>query len=255
MRGNGTIFGPVAVRDMLRLSHALHEVSPDPAARKRFLLERLCRLLRADAGVCVVSHVEGAPGGASPRGSAHSVSVSVVRYGMTEEDAWTLASGYRAPPPPDRKARRRRPTGERLSALRPVHRRAAPGANGASGGGHCAESVIDIPGMKLQACVALLRRQPAGRPFARRERVALDLVHSELAWVYGPDLPLLSPDGLPLSPRQRQTLQLLLAGNSEKEIATRMDLSPNTVHHYVKAIHRHFGVSSRSELLARWVRK
>ena len=87
------------------------------------------------------------------------------------------------------------------------------------------------------------------------EPTLIDLVHSELAWVYGPDLPLLSPDGLPLSPRQRQTLQLLLAGNSEKEIATRMDLSPNTVHHYVKAIHRHFGVSSRSELLARWVRK
>ena len=255
MRGNGTIFRRGQVRDMLRLSHALHEVSPDPAARKRFLLERLCRLLRADAGVCVVSHVEATPSGAGTPGPVQLVSVSVVRYGMTEEDAWTLASHYRAPPAPGRRSRRRRPQAERPFVRRPVHRRSAPGANGAQGGGHCAESVIDVPGMKVQACVALLRRRPAGRPFALRDRVALDLVHSELAWVYGPDLPLLSPDGLPLSPRQRQTLQLLLAGNSEKGISSQMNLSPNTVHHYVKAIHRHFGVSSRSELLARWVRK
>jgi DNA-binding CsgD family transcriptional regulator len=50
-------------------------------------------------------------------------------------------------------------------------------------------------------------------------------------------------------------LQLLLAGHSEKEVARRLGVSRNTVHHYVKAIHRHFRVSSRSELLARWVRK
>ena len=36
-------------------------------------------------------------------------------------------------------------------------------------------------------------------------------------------------------------------------LAARLSLSPNTVHHYIKAIHRHFRVSSRSELLARWV--
>ena len=128
-----------------------------------------------------------------------------------------------------------------------------------SGAGHAdgsiAESLVEVPGMKMQACVALLRRRPGRRAFGARERLVLDLVQCEMLWLYRPDLPALSPDGVPLSPRQRQTLQLLLAGNSEKEIAAQMGLSHNTVHHYVKALHRHFGVSSRSELLARWVRK
>ncbi len=54
-----------------------------------------------------------------------------------------------------------------------------------------------------------------------------------------------------LSPRQQQTLQHLLAGDSEKQVARKMGLSQNTVHGYVKALYRRFGVSSRGELLAR----
>jgi DNA-binding NarL/FixJ family response regulator len=56
-----------------------------------------------------------------------------------------------------------------------------------------------------------------------------------------------------LSPRMQQTLQLLLAGESEKQIAGQLRLSPHTVHVYVKALHREFGVSSRGELLARFI--
>jgi DNA-binding CsgD family transcriptional regulator len=221
---------------MLRLAHALHEVPPGPAARKRRLLEGLCRILRAEAGVCVVSETEPTP----LPGVADAVAVSVVRYGMTEEDSHALAALYR---PPAAEQVRRRP---RDAASR---RPARPG------GGDYVESVLEVPGMRVQARVALLRRRRPGTPFTRRDRVLLDFMHAEMAWLYRPDLPVVSPDGTPLSPRQRQTLQLLLAGNSEKEIAAQMALSHNTIHHYVKAIHRHFGVSSRSELLARWVRK
>src|SRR5437588_12735 len=74
------------------------------------------------------------------------------------------------------------------------------------------------------------------------------------AWVYGFDLPLASPEVASLPPRQRQTLQLLLAGHGEKQAASQLQVSTNTVHHYVKAIYRHFGVNSRSELLAKWVK-
>ena len=56
-----------------------------------------------------------------------------------------------------------------------------------------------------------------------------------------------------LSPRLRQTLERLLAGDSEKQIARHLGLSPHTVHVYVKALYRGFGVSSRGELLARFV--
>jgi DNA-binding NarL/FixJ family response regulator len=61
--------------------------------------------------------------------------------------------------------------------------------------------------------------------------------------------------GEPLSRRQRQTLELLLSGNAEKQIATHLSISKNTVHVYVKSLYKRFGVCSRGELLARWVQK
>jgi DNA-binding CsgD family transcriptional regulator len=57
-----------------------------------------------------------------------------------------------------------------------------------------------------------------------------------------------------LSPRHEQTLRRLLAGDSEKQIARHLGVSHHTVHVYVKALYRHFDVSSRGELLARFVR-
>jgi DNA-binding NarL/FixJ family response regulator len=56
-----------------------------------------------------------------------------------------------------------------------------------------------------------------------------------------------------LSPRMQQTLQRLLVGDSEKQIANQLGLSRHTVHVYVKALYRGFGVSSRGELLACFV--
>jgi DNA-binding CsgD family transcriptional regulator len=59
----------------------------------------------------------------------------------------------------------------------------------------------------------------------------------------------------PLSRRQRETLELLLAGNAEKQIAAQLSISRHTVHVYVKSLYKRFGVNSRPELLAKWVRK
>ena len=53
----------------------------------------------------------------------------------------------------------------------------------------------------------------------------------------------------PLSPRMAQTLTLLKCAYAEKEIANRLGISRHTVHVYVKALYRRFGVSSRAELL------
>jgi len=58
-----------------------------------------------------------------------------------------------------------------------------------------------------------------------------------------------------LAPRLRQTLEALLTGDSEKQIARRLAISPHTVHVYVKTLYRRFGVSSRAELLARWIHR
>jgi pSer/pThr/pTyr-binding forkhead associated (FHA) protein len=60
-------------------------------------------------------------------------------------------------------------------------------------------------------------------------------------------------DKLPLSPAERRVLDSLLLGLSEKEVATRLDISPNTVHCHVGKIYKAVGVCSRAELLARFV--
>jgi DNA-binding CsgD family transcriptional regulator len=223
------------VAALLRLCNELHDAAPDPTARKKRMVEGLCRLLGADAGLCVATHVDA-------KGRSATV-VSVARWGMTEDDALALAEelARRASGAEDRRGRSPRPGRERSTAYHSAD--------------HCLESRVAVAGMTLQACLTLFRRPPARSAFSRREQAVLELFHSQMGWLYRPDLPLVSPAGLALSPRQRETLQFLLAGHSEKQIAAGLGLSPNTVHHYVKAIHRHFKVSSRSELLARWVRK
>ncbi|MFO0746097.1 MAG: helix-turn-helix transcriptional regulator [Myxococcota bacterium] len=54
-----------------------------------------------------------------------------------------------------------------------------------------------------------------------------------------------------LSPRQRQTLEQLVRGKSEKEVAAALGLSLHTVHQYVKSLYRLYGVGTRAALVAR----
>ncbi|MCY1022469.1 response regulator transcription factor [Pyxidicoccus sp. MSG2] len=54
-----------------------------------------------------------------------------------------------------------------------------------------------------------------------------------------------------IAPRERQTLELLLHGLSDKEIAARLEISRFTVNHYTKSIYRRFGVQTRTALISR----
>lgn len=56
------------------------------------------------------------------------------------------------------------------------------------------------------------------------------------------------------SPREQQAVELLLQGLSNKEIANRMNISPNTVNTFFRLIMIKMGVSSRSGILARMIR-
>jgi hypothetical protein len=42
-----------------------------------------------------------------------------------------------------------------------------------------------------------------------------------------------------------------MKGDSEKQVALALCVSPHTVHVYVKALYRHYGVNSKGELLAK----
>ncbi|WP_437313015.1 response regulator transcription factor [Sorangium sp. So ce385] len=90
------------------------------------------------------------------------------------------------------------------------------------------------------------------RPFDEEDRSLLHLFHLECESMLRAPTPMID-DVLraQLPRRERQTLDLLLGGRTDKEIAERLGISRYTVNQYTKSIYRRFGVGSRSMLLAR----
>jgi DNA-binding CsgD family transcriptional regulator len=91
-----------------------------------------------------------------------------------------------------------------------------------------------------------------GKPeFTERDRRIVHLITSEVDWLHRAGMPESGvPSAAPLTQRQRQVLFFLLAGDSVKQVANKLDISAHTVNDYVKVIHRHYNVGSRGELLA-----
>ena len=104
-------------------------------------------------------------------------------------------------------------------------------------------------------CGLMIFRTLGERRFSRRHKFFLTTLHREIAPLVGRQLAAAhEPSAMQLSPRLRQVLDCLLEGDSEKQVAARLGLSPQTVNQYVKAVYRHFLVNSRAELMARWIR-
>jgi LuxR family maltose regulon positive regulatory protein len=55
----------------------------------------------------------------------------------------------------------------------------------------------------------------------------------------------------PLSDREREVLTLVAAGLSNKQIARRLDISPNTVKTHTRNLYAKLGVVRRTEAVAR----
>jgi DNA-binding CsgD family transcriptional regulator len=101
-----------------------------------------------------------------------------------------------------------------------------------------------------------LYRGPGERDFSERERGLLRFFHGELGRLIGTTLvSVFDPDPLHLPRRERQTLACLLEGDSEKQVAARLDVSHATAHQYVMSLYRRFRVRSRAELLAYFLRR
>jgi DNA-binding CsgD family transcriptional regulator len=102
----------------------------------------------------------------------------------------------------------------------------------------------------------VLNRLLGDRPFDRRSRRLVLLLHQEIVPHLGRGLATSEEPGASgLSPRLRQVLECLLDGDSEKQAAARLGVGVRTVHEYVVAVYRHFGVSSRGELFACFLRR
>ena len=97
-------------------------------------------------------------------------------------------------------------------------------------------------------------RKPALTRFGPREKLLIDTLHRGLDSLYSAEENAHRLNhASALSKRVQQTLEYLLAGDTERQVATRMSISVHTVHDYVKVVYAHFGVSSRRELMARWI--
>jgi DNA-binding CsgD family transcriptional regulator len=213
---------PIETRLMLRLANCLHSTH-DPIVRKQHLLRGLCELVHGAAGACMVTQLDEV----SRRPSV----ISEAKYPASAE----------CPPRP-------------LNSLDAPAQASQPAARNGNDI-QILQSIVQLSDLPVSATIQLYRIGPSARRFTDRAHGLTNLFHKEMSWIYQADVVLISPNAMSLSPRARQTLELLLSGLGEKQIASQLRLSPNTVHHYVKSIHRHFGVSSRSELLARWVER
>jgi len=98
----------------------------------------------------------------------------------------------------------------------------------------------------------VLKRARGERPFDDEDCETVEVFRAENEALFEAASPAaaMTSSAWNLSPRERETLELLLTGQPEKLIAASMGLSVHTTHDHVKAVYRKLGVRSRAELMA-----
>lgn len=84
----------------------------------------------------------------------------------------------------------------------------------------------------------------------RFERMARQPQARNWLETHSPDCSTARPTAIALTIREKQVLRCLCKGFSEKQVASALKISVNTVHVFVKLIYQKFGVESRSDLLS-----
>lgn len=240
------------VRALLRLVGELHELPNDPDVRVAHMLECVCKLVGGRTGFVNILDP-------TSDGSALKL-VWVGQHGSLDNDG-RAAMG-------------------RLGKLDMKHQ--GPLINAMAKGGPRAMTLVRdklvskrewyrssffnehlrVARLDSNMCSSFPLREPGrrftigmfralgDRQFGPREWTLLELLNSEFGWFYRAVVEALNGPTRQLSRQLRRTLARLVDGDSEKQIARRMNLSKHTVHDYVKELHKRFDVSSRGELLA-----
>ena len=235
------------VRQLLRVVGELHEQSRDVMLRRSFLTVRLAEIFRAKLSVCADARgfVFGRPNAfagfttAGYMDARESVVLDEYARGGHADDPF-LAKALKFTG--DLKTWRR---GELLTDREWYGSDHYNNKRIPAGLDDFIHAGISIESATADAGIAV-HRPPSDRPFTARERNMLTALASEITCLF--------PRGrrpeFYLPPYLQRTLNELVHGRSEKEVANRMGLSRHTVHGYAKELHRRFGVSSRAELLA-----
>jgi DNA-binding CsgD family transcriptional regulator len=117
-------------------------------------------------------------------------------------------------------------------------------------------SYAKIPAPSKMHSLLVLVRSRGERNFSERQKGIIRELHLAVTpWIGSALARFVDPAPVELPTRPRQVLKCLLQGEQDKQLARRLGISKHTVNQYVKQVFGHFGVRSRPELLARWVRR
>jgi DNA-binding CsgD family transcriptional regulator len=256
-----TAIGAPDYRALLELTGELGELASDPGLAALHLTSRLMAHLGADgAGFAEVDDFNpGAP-------SALLRPLAVGLGSETERLAVNRAPAVACSADPGVAGLKRRFAASGQGALTALRSDLAPAHDYARSANiaeirtaaHVTDTLyaVALVGRPTHVAGLALWRTDSRRPFSPVERDALALFQRAVAGLYRrlgePHRFAESLAGL--SPRRRTVVLALLDGQSEKEVAHALQLSQHTVHEHVRALYVHFGVRSRPELMARFVR-
>jgi DNA-binding CsgD family transcriptional regulator len=247
---------PIALSDagaLLKL--VLQAVGPvvqsDSASRQRTAIGQFATLVQADVWVCVRGRlnlnkrrgtVRVLDGGWQSRAQRDS---ALQRMGKLEDSFPSLEAAL---------AQRRfvvLPHDDLLDAA--AWKESTVGRGWRSAGFEYPLIAAQLNGASEYSALGLYRRR--GRhAFSQREQVLAELFWQHFPW---PERETgkrqLVDHSVPLTPREREVVSLLVKGDSRKQVALKLKLSEHTIADYLKEIYRKFQVRSRAELLAQFI--
>jgi DNA-binding NarL/FixJ family response regulator len=241
------------VRGLLKLVGELRELARDQRAMVRHALERMARLVGAD-GAAAGTFSDFRPGGAAVLGSEYLVGFTrkaeqrILVSPLKETGAHDPAIAVDM----------HRAVSRRIF----THLRRDNVSDAAWNGSAYGADAWRVLRVRDVVCSVVPRRAPAevfafalyrtgaASPYVAADRDLVQLFSEAVQPIIAAPAP--TPP-LKLRPSHRATLRGLLMGLSEKELAYRLELSPHTVHEYVRALYARFGAASRAELLARFI--
>jgi DNA-binding CsgD family transcriptional regulator len=243
------------VQAILRLVGGAAELWYEPTLQRQFTLDSLCKMLDAKVGVCF-SMGDVLVGGMTP-------CKDFTQVGLDETGVMLFEEYLRSGKPRD-------PVVDVLDAVPgrviTLTRREAVADEDWYRSSHYKQLrkplglgpslYVKIVAQSIErTTVVMLFREQGAEAFTERDAYLVDLCLSEMAWPFTPEMTYTDPRVDALQPRLKKVMKLLLEGDSEKQVAFKLGLSPHTVHEYVKNLYSELQVSSRGELLAQFVGK
>lgn len=226
------------VRRIFRLLAEIRRLGDDPNQWRPFMVRELVRFFQAE--LVVSSEIYVAPASQKGVWEVYDIGWGTGADGQT----WRIESTTQETDPSvfDVMIRDQASVSDRRVPIQPLH----PMHEG---------TTFMLSNQPLPHLLAIdqigVHRGGQSQPFTPSDHRLLRLLHAELGRFWREDVLAQTADpARTLAPRLRQTLELLVQGLSEKQIAFQLKISPHTVHNYVKALHQRFKVSSRGELIA-----